>query len=62
MLQRDVARDIAKIYDSNVDWAHYRAKRNLCTKLQRQDRASFFENMYERMERENVSKKDICNN
>ena len=56
MILRDIARDIAKLSDTNEDWSHYRQKRNLCTSLQKKDRASYLSNLYTRMETTNDSK------
>ena len=53
MSLRDIARDIAKLSDKDEDWSSYRKKRNLCTKMQREDRSRYYRKMYEQLEGEN---------
>ena len=52
MKNRDTARLIAKDTNTDTDWHNFRQLRNLCTKLQRQDRATFFRDTYKRLEEE----------
>ena len=50
MISRDIARDIAKLSDLEVDWTDYRQKRNECTRLQRQDKAVHQRRFFEKIE------------
>ena len=52
IIRRDITRDIAKVTDSELDWACYRSLRNSCTKLQRKDRAEFLSKTFSRLEKE----------
>ena len=57
MVERDVARTVAMISDSEVDWQSYRRLRNLCTNLQRKDRGCYLTTTYAKFETENDSSK-----
>ena len=56
MENRDAARILAKETDKDEDWASFREKRNLCTKLQRHDRTNYYKELFEKMEDENDAK------
>ena len=52
---RDILRDKARQTDSEADWSLFRQKRNLCTKLQKRDKANSLRDMFDRIETENES-------
>ena len=57
MKLRDKARDKAKNTDLDSDWQQYRLKRNMCTSLQKKDKASYYKSLFQKMEDTNDSKK-----
>ena len=53
MLERDMAREVARVSGSNQDWDTYRQLRNQSTRMQRADKASYQKRMFDKFEQEN---------
>ena len=56
MASRDLAREVARNSQLDIDWDSYRRLRNQCTTLQKEDRKKYYKNMYNKMEEENDSR------
>ena len=52
-IERDRAREDAKVSNTDEDWRLYKNLRNKGTKALRKDKKSYFENLYNRMEKQN---------
>ena len=50
MTLRDKARETARTSELEVDWAEYKRRRNLCTKIQRADKKKFITDTFNRLE------------
>ena len=57
MQSRDSARMEAKLNDCDENWAIFRSLRNNCTKLQKNDKKVYLDNLYKRIEDEKDVKK-----
>ena len=53
MSLRDNARATARLSDTDDDWAEYRRRRNMCTKMQRNDKKQFLTETFSRLESTN---------
>ena len=54
MEERDSAREVARITDSENDWAKFRQLRNSCTKKLRQDKAKNLKDIYDTIEQRKI--------
>ena len=57
MLERDMARELARISGSNPDWDSYRQLRNQSTRMQRADKTRYQKKMFDKFELENDTSK-----
>ena len=57
MLERDLARELARVSQSQDDWLNFKILRNQVTTDLRKDRSNFLKEMYERIEKERDSAK-----
>ena len=57
MKLRDEARTLAKTSDVDADWLDFKARRNRCSKLQNQDKKSYYNKIYSDIEAEKDSAK-----
>ena len=53
MLERDLAREVARLSQQPSDWDKYRRLKNLVTKMQRSDKTTHYRDLYNKVEEEN---------